>query len=137
MDIDKQLKHAKQLVNQILCSQKYYFSELKFTTLNEIPVVYIIANKTTDEVLYVGRTVNARRRLYTNHLHGKLNTARLKKYLINDTNLPDIHTADDAKKWIKENCYFQYLPIKNYKSRGYIEGLFGYLFEEKYIEQEH
>ena len=102
-----------------------------------IAVVYAIFDKNTCEALYVGRTKKLRRRLYTNHLQGNKSTARLKKYIVEDKEFSNIETYDEAKSWIKENCYFQYIPIDDSRERGHTEGLIGYLLDSKYIEDEH
>lgn len=99
--------------------------------------VYVIWLKGTKEVLYVGRTKNIRQRLYTNHLMGNKTTARLKKYLVEDNNLPKIRKYVDAKKYIKKKCCFQFILVKDSKKRGYIEGLLSFLTRVRYIEDEH
>lgn len=116
-----------------------FFQLLKPAMLEEdLAVVYAIFDKNTDEALYVGRTKKLRRRLYTNHLQGNKSTARLKKYIIEDNmTFQHISTYDQAKEWMKYNCYFQYLPIQDSRKRGHIEGLIGYLLDSKYIEDEH
>lgn len=78
--IQKKMAEAEALIDQLLNSKKFYFKELKPSDLLEgLPVVYAIFDKETGENLYVGRTVNLRRRLYTNHLMGPGSVARLKK----------------------------------------------------------
>jgi len=102
-----------------------------------LPVVYAIFNKDTNETLYVGRTKNLRRRLYTNHLMGPQTNARLKKYLVEDSNEPTIKTMGDAKTYLKEHCYFQYIPESDTRIRGQIEGLLSYVLDVRYMHEEH
>jgi len=85
----------------------------------------------------VGRTRNIRQRLYTNHLMGNKSSARLKKYLVDDMNLPEIVEYIDAKNYMKANCCFQFVLVEDNNERGHIEGLLGYLTEARYIEMEH
>ncbi len=124
---------------KLLASNKYYFKTLKPTMLLEnMAVVYVIFDKSTDKALYVGRTKKLRRRLYTNHLQGNKSTARLKKYIVEDNqDLSEINDYKKAKAWIKDNCYFQYVEVQNPRERGHIEGLLGFLLDSKYIEEEH
>lgn len=113
------------------------FSDLIPSVLNEEGTVYLIALKDTDEVLYIGRTVNVRRRLYTNHLMGNQSTARLKKYLIEDIDEPTITNYQEAKAFLRNCCYFKYLPESDWRTRGMYEGGLAYTFDVRYIEKEH
>lgn len=138
MDIDKKIDLAQAKYNELLNCEKIYFENLVPSMLGEnIAGVYVIFDKNTSKALYVGRTKKLRTRLYTNHLQGNKSTARLKKYIVEDEELSNIRTYNDAKKWIKENCYFQYIIITDSRERGHVEGLFGYLLNSKYIEDEH
>ena len=94
-------------------------------------------DKEDDSCLYVGRTKNLRQRLYTNHLMGPKSNARLKKYLTEDKTRPDISTKKEAKQFLKDRCYFQFLPVSDIRKRGQIEGMFSYLLNVVYIHEEH
>lgn len=128
----------KKHVSQMEGSPVINFQDLKRSTIPEkTRGVYLIRNSKTHRVLYVGRTIDMSRRLYTNHLQGNQSTARLKKYLVEDPKMRGIKDFKDAKEWIKKNCYFQYLEEEDYEKRGKLEGLFGFYFDVKYIEKEH
>ena len=89
---------AEAIITQLLNSKKYYFKDLKPSDLQDrLPVVYAIFDRETGENLYVGRTINLRRRLYTNHLMGPKAVARLKKYLAEDETVPEISSMEEAK----------------------------------------
>ena len=78
-DIEKALKEGRKIAEQLLKSAPLYFRDLTPSDLPEkMPGVYAIFDEDHHEVLYVGRTKNLRRRLYTNHLHGPKANARLK-----------------------------------------------------------
>ena len=136
-DMKERLMEAKTLEERLLCSQKHFFHELKPSDLPKEAGVYAIFDKDSGETLYVGRTKNVQQRLYTNHLMGTETNARLKKYLIEDTEMPDIKTTDDAKEYIKEHCYFQYILVEEMRQRGQIEGLLSFLLNVRYIHEEH
>ena len=68
---------------------------------------------------------------------GPESNARLKKYLKEDQNRPDIPTMDAAKQYLIEYCYFQYIPEPDVRIRGQIEGLLSYLLDVRYIHEEH
>lgn len=139
MNYRVKIEEASRLIEDIISSEKYYFEDLVPSKLEEdLAVVYAIVDKNTLETLYVGRTKKLRRRLYTNHLQGNKSTARLKKYIVEDEiNYPNINTYDDAKQWIKNNCYFQYINIEDSRERSHVEGLLGFLLNSRYIEDEH
>lgn len=65
------LAEARRIVEELLDSKRYDFDGLKPSDLEDrLPVVYAIFDKVDGACLYVGRTKNLRRRLYTNHLMG-------------------------------------------------------------------
>lgn len=129
---------AETLTDQILSAPKYYFSDLKPSMLQDgLEVVYAITHQYSGEVLYVGRTKNLRQRLYNNHLMGPVTNARLKKYLIEDSNVPEVTEIESAKEYLRQNCYFQYLPASDIRKRGQIEGLLSFMLNVRYIAEEH
>ena len=136
--MEKRLEDARRLTEMLLHSKKYFFDVLTPSMLtNKLPVVYAITDKTSGEVLYVGRTKNLRQRLYNNHLMGTLTNARLKKYLIQDPNMPEITDKESAKDYIKTNCYFQYIAESDMTKRGQIEGLISFMLDVRYMHEEH
>ena len=136
--MQQRLIDAKRIVDDILHAPKYYFKELKPSVLpDQLAAVYAITDTSTGEILYVGRTKNVRRRLYTNHLMGPKTNARLKKYLVEDPNQPQITDMLVAKEYLKANCYAQYLPEDDMVKRGQIEGLLSYMLNVRYIHEEH
>jgi len=138
MIFNKRINEAIVIMSELLSSEKYYFKELVPSMLEDkLAVVYVIYDKDTEETLYVGRTKNLRRRLYTNHLMGPTTNARLKKYLIEDEGQSAITDLQQAKRFIKEKCYFQYIAEPDMKKRGQIEGLISFLLNVKYIHEEH
>lgn len=128
-------RKADDLLKKMDKAFKYPFDGL---TPSKIPAdicgVYVIRQISNGKALYIGRTINLRRRIYTNHLQGNISTARLKKYIIDDGTVPNL---DVAKLWIKENCFFQYIELSDSMERGKAEGLFSFFLDVKYIEREH
>ena len=134
----ERLVAAREIVDELLNSKRYDFEGLKPSVLKDkLPVVYAIFDKADGSCLYVGRTKNLRRRLYTNHLMGPETNARLKKYLVRDPDRKDVLTMNDAKKFLIDHCYFQYIPVDDMRRRGQIEGLLSYLLDAQYIHEEH
>ena len=129
---------AREIVDELLNSKRYDFEGLKPSVLKDkLPVVYAIFDEEGGSCLYVGRTKNLRQRLYTNHLMGAKSNARLKKYLVEDPTRKNISTMVDAKKFLIDHCYFQYIPVDDMRRRGQIEGLLSYLLDVQYIHEEH
>ena len=133
----KRMDDAKKIAKQLLESQQYTFRGLTPSMLESVAGVYAIFDQTTGATLYVGRTKNIRRRLYTNHLMGPETNARLKKYLWMDPDRPDIPDMVAAKQYLIDNCYFQYIRVDEMVKRGQIEGLLSYLLNVTYIHEEH
>ena len=137
IDLQNRLEQARTIAEQLLQSKKYSFQGLKPSMLEDEPGVYVIYDRDTGKTLYVGRTVNIRRRLYTNHLMGPEANARLKKYLWKDDRRPEVSTLDEAKKYLQERCDFQYIRVDDMTVRGQVEGLLSYLLDVTYIHEEH
>ena len=68
---------------------------------------------------------------------GPATNARLKKYLTEDPERPDIPDIEAAKQYLIDRCYFQYIPVADMRTRGQIEGLLSYLLDVQYIHEEH
>lgn len=137
-DIEKALKEGRKIAEQLLKFAPLYFRDLTPSDLpKKMPGVYAIFDEDHHEVLYVGRTKNLRRRLYTNHLHGPKTNARLKKYLVEDKLQMTIDDLDAAKQYLKDHCYVKYLVEEDTLRRGRIEGLLSYLLNVRYIHEEH
>lgn len=99
--------------------------------------MYAIFCKDTGETLYVGRTKNIRQRLYNNHLHGPFTNARLKKYLVEDPDEKEITDIAAAKQFLLDCCCFQFVVEEDTMARGRLEGLLSYLFNVRYMYEEH
>lgn len=135
-DYNIRLKYADEVWNKIISSQIYAFSSVTPSQLPQNAGVYIIWLKDTQEVLYVGRTKKIRQRI-KQHLDGNEASARLKKYLVDDKELTDIVSYDDARQYMKDNCCFQYILVEDDDERGRIEGLFEFMAMVRYIQKEH
>ena len=137
-EINARLDEAKAIASQLLGSKSYAFADIKPSDLKYgLAVIYAIFDKDTGETLYVGRTKNLQQRLYTNHLMGPKSNARLKKYLMEDPDVTEIQTMEQAKLFLREHCCFRYIAEPDMRRRGQIEGLLSYLLDVRYIHEEH
>lgn len=137
--MDKALMEAREIADRLFAAKSLYFRDLTPSDIPEnVAGVYAIFDADNpNEALYVGRTKNLRRRLYTNHLHGPWANARLKKYLVEDPEQTEIHNMDEAKQYLKDHCYVKYIVEDDTVRRGRIEGLLSYLLNVRYIHEEH
>ncbi len=131
------MQEGESIAEKELASQKLLFSEIKPSQILDAPGVHVIKNHDSDETLCVGRTKNLRQRIYSNHLHGPLSNARLKKYLIEAPNEPSITDLAAAKQYFKECCYVQFQIIDDLLERGQVEGLLSFLLNVRYLYEEH
>lgn len=138
VDIETAMNEGRLITQQLLTATPLYFRDLRPSAIPEdISGVYAIFDDETQETLYVGRTKNLRRRLYTNHLHGPKANARLKKYLVEDETQEKIKDMADAKQYLKDKCYAKYIVVDDIVQRGRIEGLLSFLLNVRYIHEEH
>ncbi len=136
--VEARLREAKDLAHELLSGPCYEFANLTSSSLEKgREAVYAVFDHSDGSTLYVGRTKNIRQRLYNNHLNGTVNGARLKKYLMEDTEKPEIRTTEDARQYLIDHCYFWFVLLENVRLRGQVEGLFSYLLDVKYIHEEH
>ena len=133
----QKMQEGMALAEEFLSTPKLSFQDLKPSDLPAKPGVYAIFCKDTEETLYVGRTKNIRQRLYNNHLHGPFSNARLKKYLVEDPDEKEISDIAAAKQYLLDHCYFQFTVEEDTMKRGRLEGLLSYLFNVRYMYEEH
>ena len=132
------LDAVRKITEDLKCATIYDFSSLPGpSALPERAGAYIIFDKKTKEVYYVGKTTNLRQRLYNNHFMGPTTNARLKKYLIDDPAFPGISDPAGAKDFIKKNCSFVFLLESDVRERGHLEGLLSFLTDCRYVDKEH
>ena len=113
------------------------FKSIVPSMIPQVGGVYLItARKSNYEVpYYIGRSMNLRRRIYTNHLMGPIANARLKRYLVGSGECRDVI---DAKEFIRNNCNVRWIEENDSRRRGAIEGYaIGFLFPVYGIYQEH
>jgi hypothetical protein len=135
--MNKRMQEGVRLAEAFLSTPRISFSEIKPSELPDKPGVYAIFCRDTGETLYVGRTKNIRQRLYKQHLNGTFSNARLKKYLVEDPEETTILDNAAAKQFLLNSCYFQYVVEEDTMERGRLEGLLSYLFNVRYMYEEH
>ena len=135
---ENRIKQVSQIAEILNRAAVYEFSALSGpSVVPQAAGVYVVFNKWTTEVYYVGKATNLQRRLYHNHLMGLLTNARLKKYLIGDSTFPRILARTKAKNFIKENCSFIFILEPDVRARGQLEVLVSFLTDCRYVDKEH
>lgn len=133
-EIRERLSSLMDCVENLESQDWTAFKDLKPSDLPVRGGVYVIADE--NEVLYVGQTTDMQRRLYTNHLMGNASTARLKKYLWEDTDKPGIEDMSDAKTYLRNHCRFRWIPEENARHRGLIEGGLRFAYNARYVDSD-
>lgn len=126
--------------DELVSCRRIPYILLERRMIPEAPGVYLITARDGryENIYYVGRTKNLRHRVYDNHLMGSLNTARLKKYLVNDKNLRRVKNRYDAKEFIKANCYVRWIEEDDMRNRAAIESYITGLLSPRYgLYEEH
>lgn len=90
--------------------------------LNDIPAspgVYLVYNG-EGKVIYVGKAVNLRRRILTDHMGGdiRMSTSTLRRSI---NKVYGIKAGRSVKDWIINNCLFSYLVIEEHDLRDLVE----------------
>ena len=131
------LSFLNEKYESLLDCEPISFKKLVPSMIPQIEGIYLITvRKSRYEVTYyIGRSINLRRRIYTNHLMGPVANARLKRYLIDSGECEDVA---DAKQFIRNNCSVRWIEESDTRRRGAIEGYaVGLLFPKYGIYQEH
>jgi len=131
------LKFVQEKYDELVNCAPIPFKSIVPSMIPQVGGVYLItARKSNYEVpYYIGRSMNLRRRIYTNHLMGPIANARLKRYLIGSG---ECRNVKDAKEFIRSNCNIRWIEEKDSRRRGAIEGYaVGLLFPVYGIYQEH
>ena len=104
-------------------SEIFYFDDVLLRgKLKVVGGIYrIFLKENHGKILYVGKTANIKRRLYSSLLKGNISTHTLKRKLINKNLCTDQETANI---YLKDSCVFQFLLEDNKKERSFLEHYF-------------
>jgi hypothetical protein len=130
-------RFLRRSLKELLSHPPIKFAEMTPSMLPQVPGVYLITKlgRGTETPYYIGRTKNIKERLYRRHLNGPLESAQLKKYLIDNQ---ECSTIEEAKEFIRRHCAARWIEESDYRIRGAIEGYCtAVLFPPYGIEEEH
>jgi excinuclease UvrABC nuclease subunit len=103
-------------VKELLTSQNFSFRN-KNSNVPDEAGVYAIFNE-RNEVIYIGRTRNLRRRLLGNHRSGNIRGSQFRRALMQNYGLKD---EDEISNYIRQKCAFKFMEIKDPVERVKLE----------------
>ena len=111
--MEKRCKRLLEDMNEYLEVQPIKFCNLIYKSIPESSGIYIISERDTSNIVYIGLSANLRDRIYRNHLMGDAAASSLKRKLMKLKKL----TRQEAKDYIKKYLYvrFKVMPEKEVK----------------------
>lgn len=103
----RKVKKYNLLLDKLLKTRKYHFNKCNSTAVPRIGGIYVIYKKNEKIPLYVGIAVDLKRRLFHAHLKAM---SQFGAYCMRQMKLEE---RKNAAKYIKDNCYFKYMPYKS------------------------
>jgi hypothetical protein len=102
----------------LLLSQQPYSFDNQTVQVPTEPGVYIIHNKTLNNVIYVGRTKNLRMRLMSQHRRGNVRGSQFRKAL---QSYALLESEQEISSYIKDKCGFRFTLEPNFEKRVRLE----------------
>jgi len=113
-------KINEYLLNKLMSGSRLPFnSKLHSSLPNKAGVYYIFEETSTKQIpLYLGKATNLYYRVYKEHFMGTPKDSNLKGKLINSHQCKD---GNDAKQYLRERCFVQYVEIEDESLRNSFE----------------
>jgi len=105
-------------LEDLLSSGEYDFNEASSIHVPESPGVYIIIDKEGDNIIYIGRTKNLRRRILGNHKSGNIRGSQFRKALMRIYNLKN---EQEISNYIRKKCAFKFKIVEDQGERIRLE----------------
>lgn len=108
------------LLKRLVSSRQHPFDDSLHGTLSTESGVYRVLEKDSDwqSSVYVGKTSNLRRRIYTNHLMGNRRASTLRRKLINSGKCGN---EEAIRRYLKSECLVQFVTITDDADRTSFE----------------
>ena len=107
-----------ELIKKLLARSSHGFSTAASINVPKKPGVYVIYDRKTDALIYVGRTGDLRRRLLGDHKPGNIEGSQFRKALMQHFSL---RSESEVSKYILANCSFQFIPIEDFEKTVRLE----------------
>lgn len=108
----------KRMLERLCSSPKIELFDIESSKITSSSGVYIIYNKKTDNIMYVGESKNLRQRILKNHIQGNVHGSVFRGAV---KELHKFDNEDEITKFIKANCSIQLEEIKNARDRMLFE----------------
>jgi len=95
-------------VKELLRSQSFSFGN-RNSDVHDKAGVYVIFNE-RNEIIYIGRTMNLRRRLLGNHRSGNIRGSQFRRALMQNYGLKD---ECEISNYIRQKCTFKFKEIED------------------------
>jgi hypothetical protein len=134
--LDERITGLRAICEQLLRQPRVPFRENNESIRSKLPDepgLYVISQKSasTGDFLRAGKTNRSlRQRICQNHLMGNQN-GNLPQQLIGGGVCQDLHTA---KSWIRDNCYVQFLVMKEDAIRSRAEHFMSSVIRPTYCD---
>ena len=100
------------MMQNLLSQPSYNFSEASANDIPSSSGVYVIQDQAKNQLIYVGRTKNLRRRLLGDHKRGNIEGSQFRKSLGNSLGA---ESENAISEYIKENCNFRFLLVPSFQ----------------------
>jgi predicted GIY-YIG superfamily endonuclease len=105
-------------LKQIFSQPILRFGEATSAQVPEESGVYIIHDRSSNQIIYAGRSRNLRRRLLQQHKRGNIEGSRFRKALVQKLNLESEMQITD---YVSSNCSFQFLAVDSFEEMVRLE----------------
>lgn len=116
-EIKERIARYRDELDHLLDGGIYEFAESKREDITEASGVYVIYDKVSGQILYIGESGNLRRRLFGNHRSGNRSSV-FRSVLSRWEKLEDEKKIDE---YIIQNCSFQVLLVSDKLERKRFE----------------
>src|SRR5262245_41701376 len=111
-ELDITIAAYKRTIFRLLDGPAIYFSDSRLqSTLPESGGIYAVfqhTRKNSDELLYIGKSIKLRQRIYKNHLMGSRGQSTLRNKMINSGL---VGSNDAVRPFLRINCFVKLVEI--------------------------
>jgi excinuclease UvrABC nuclease subunit len=104
-------------VKKLLAIEAFNFRDLSSVHVPDKAGVYVIFNE-HNEIIYIGRTMNLRRRLLGNHRSGNVKGSQFRRALMQNYGFKN---EKEISNYIRQKCAFKFMEIEDSAERIRLE----------------
>jgi len=106
------ISHYVEMLKKLLAKPRYRFADASSRDIPKEPGVYVIYDKRTKAIIYVGRSKNLKRRLLGDHMRGNVRGSQFRRALGRNFTLS---SEDEITSYIQKNCSFQFMALESFE----------------------